>query len=49
MKSYSSLFADTFKKSIVSYKQKDVHEVLINCLFKPALEKVWLGEMTVPP
>ena len=34
---------------VVSYKQKYVHEVLVNCLFKLAQEKVWLGELTIPP
>ena len=29
--------------------QKNVHEVLVNCLFKLAQEKVWLGELTQPP
>ena len=33
---------------VVSYKGKYVHEVLVNCLFKLAQEKVWLGELTVP-
>ena len=33
----------------LSYKRKYVHEVLVNCLFKLAQEKVWLGELTVPP
>ena len=33
----------------VSYKQKYVHELLVNCLFKLAQEEVWLGELTVPP
>ena len=33
----------------VSYKRKYVHEVLFNCLFKLAQEKVWLGDLTVPP
>ena len=28
-------------------KQKYVHEVLVNCLYKLAQEKVWLGELTV--
>ena len=28
---------------------KDVHDVLVNCLFKLAQEKVWLGELTVLP
>ena len=26
-----------------------MHEVLVNCLFKLAQEKLWLGELTVPP
>ena len=26
-----------------------VHEILVNPLFKLAQEKVWLGELTVPP
>ena len=34
-------------RSLRSYKY--VHEVLVNCLFKIALEKVCLGEVTVPP
>ena len=41
--------AESFKKGFVSYKRKHVHEVLVNCLFKLAQEKVWLGELTVPP
>ena len=40
--------ADSFKKGCVSYKRKYVHEVLVNCLFKLAQEKVWLGELDVP-
>ena len=32
--------ADSFKKGFVSYKRKYVQEVLINCLFKLAQEKV---------
>ena len=40
-------FADLFKKVVVSYKRKYVHELLVNRLFKPAQEKVWLGELTV--
>ena len=32
--------AESFKKS---YKQKYVHKVLVNHLFKLAQEKVWLG------
>ena len=40
--------AESFKKGCVSYKREYVHEVLVNCLFKLAQEKVWLGELTVP-
>ena len=36
------------RRVVVSYKRKYVHELLVNRLFKPAQEKVWLGEMTVP-
>ena len=37
------------RRVVVSYKRKCVHEVLVNRLFKPAQEKVWLGELTVTP
>ena len=30
------------------YKRKYVYELLVNRLFKPAQEKVWLVELTVP-
>ena len=40
--------AESFK-IVVSYKRKYVHEVLVNCLFKHAQEKVLIGELTVPP
>ena len=44
------LSAESFKKGVIdSYKRKYVHEVLVNRLFKLAQEKVWLGELTVPP
>ena len=33
---------------LVSYKRKYEHELLVIRLFKPAQEKVWLGELTVP-
>ena len=36
------------RRVVVSYKRKYVHELLVNHLFKPAQEKVWLGELTVP-
>ena len=37
------------RRVVVSYKQKYVHKLLVNRLFKPAQEKVWLGELIVPP
>ena len=40
--------ADSFENVVVSYKRRYVHELLVICLFKPAQEKVWLGELTVP-
>ena len=36
------------RRVAVSYKRKYVQELLVNRLFKPAQEKVWLGELTVP-
>ena len=47
--SFSSLPLNHLRRVVVSYKRKYVHEVLVNCLFKLAQEKVWLGELTVPP
>ena len=41
--------AESFKKGFVTYKRKYVHETLVNYLFKLAQEKVWLGELTIPP
>ena len=40
--------ADSSRRAVVSYKRKYVHELLVNRLFKPAKEKVWFGELTVP-
>ena len=40
--------SDHSRRVVVSYKRKYVHEVLVNCLFKLAQEKVWLGKLTVP-
>ena len=37
------------RRVVISKKRKYVHEALVNCLFKLAQEKVWLGELTVPP
>ena len=39
--------ADLLRRVVVSYKRKYVHELLVNRLFKPAQEIVWLGELTV--
>ena len=39
---------DHSRRVVVSYKRKYVHELLVNRLFKPAQEKVWLVELTVP-
>ena len=49
IRSFSSLLLNHSRKAVVSYKQKYVHEVLVNRLFKLAQEKVWLGELTVQP
>ena len=38
--------AESFKKGCCQLQVKNVHEVLVNCLFKLAQEKVWLGELT---
>ena len=45
---FSSLPLIHSRRVVVSYKRKYVHELLVNCLFKPAQEKVWSGELTVP-
>ena len=41
--------AESFKKGCCQLHAKYVHKVLVNCLFELAKEKVWLGELTVPP
>ena len=48
LQSFSSLSLIYSRRVVVSYKRKYVHELLVNGLFKPAQEKVWLGELTVP-
>ena len=48
LRSFSSLPLIHSRRVVVSYKRKHVHELLVNRLFKPAQEKVWLGELTVP-
>ena len=49
LRSFSSLPLIHSRRVVVSYKRMYVHELLVNRLFKPAQEKVWLGELTVPP
>ena len=49
LQSFSSLLLNHSRWVVVSYKPKYVHEVVVNRLFKLAQEKVWLGELTVPP
>ena len=39
----------SYKKGCCHLQAKVLHEVLVNCLFKFAQEKVWLGVLTVPP
>ena len=41
--------AESFKRGCCQLQAKDMHEVLVNRLFKLAKEKVSLGELTVPP
>ena len=36
------------RRVVVSYKRRYVHKLLVNSLLKPAQEKVWLSELTVP-
>ena len=40
--------AESFKKGCCTAKMY-VHKVMVTCFFKLAQEKVWLGELTVPP
>ena len=49
LRSFSSLPLNHSRRVVVSYKQKYVHELLVNCLFKLAQKRMWLGELTVPP
>ena len=49
LRSFSSLPLNQSSRVVVSYKRKYVHEVLVNCFCKLAQEKVWLGELNVPP
>ena len=49
LRSFSSVLLNHSRRAVVSYKRNYVHEVLVNCLFKLAQEKVCLGELTIPP
>ena len=46
---FSSLPLIHSRRVAVSYKLMYVLKLLVNRLFKPAQEKVRLGELTVPP
>ena len=48
LRSFSSLLLIHSRRVVVSYKRMYVHELLVNPLFKPAQEKVWLVELTIP-
>ena len=41
--------AESFKQGSCQLQAKVCTQVLVNCLLKLAQEKVWLGELTVPP
>ena len=41
--------AESFKKDCCQFQASVSAKALVNCLFKLAPEKVWLGELTVPP
>ena len=49
LRSFSSLPLIHSRRVVVSYKRKYVHEILVNRLFKPAQEKVWLLRWTDRP
>ena len=40
--------ADSFKKGCCQLQAKVSARITVNCLLKPAQEKVWLGELTAP-
>ena len=48
LRSFSPLPLIYSRRVVVSYKRKYVHKLLVNRLLKPAQEKVWLSELTVP-
>ena len=41
--------AESFKKGCCQLQAKVCARSMVNCLFKLAQEKVWLGQLTVPP
>ena len=41
--------AESFKKGCCQLQEKVCARSMVNCLFKLAQEKVWLGELTVLP
>ena len=45
---HSPPFRWFIQEGLLSVTSEYVHKLLVNCLFKPAQEKVWLGELTVP-
>ena len=47
LRSFFSLLLIHSKRVVVSYKPKNVHEILVNCLFKLTQEKSVLGELTI--
>ena len=49
LRSFSSLPLNHSRRAVGSYKRNYVYVVLVNCFFKLAQEKAWLGELTVPP
>ena len=46
LRSFSFLPLMHLRRVVVNYKRKDVHELLVNCLFKLAQEKVWVCELS---
>ena len=47
LRSFSSLPLIYSRRVVVSYRRKYVHKLLVNGLFKPAQEKVWLSELAM--
>ena len=47
LRSFYSLLLIHSRRVVVNYKRKYVHKLLVNHFFKPAEEKVWLGELSI--